>query len=314
MLHKTHIALLVLAIFFVGCNKRPASLSNQETEDSTDGRSIDVGEVSPPEEISVTTIPAPKQWPKCWLSYRLSIMTSFRIAGSRGDTWVAPTYTQEDGRQEFRGEAKNPTTSGKCTINWFAQDYSKEPWVALFKQEFPSYRAVISCAADTTPDCLCASTLPIKSSSGFYVSVEKCVRKTSAGGYKLYGVHEVEDGQAVPAAGRCDAAHKATEGIAKANLGLESFRQQAQDRQEMGGAGQTCRTDIEPFAPLPDEKDWYANEIRDWGVTTCTDQGTGCRCYAIYNKSGSEEGVRSGMFEYETCLLCKDGTCQLAKR
>ena len=313
MLHKTYIALLVLATFGGSCNKQSVSLSNRDTEETQDGNGIDAEVVSPPEEITVETVSAPTQWPKCWLSYRLSIMTSFHIAGSRGDTWVESKHTPEAGRHEFKGESKNPTTSGKCTLNWFAQDYSKEPWVALFKQEFPNYRAVISCTATPTPDCLCASTLPVVIND-FYESEERCVHKTADGNYKLYGVHERSDNQTVPAAGRCDATFKAVGDIARANLGVENFKQQTKDRQEMGGAGQTCRTDIEPFAPLPDEKDWYANEIRDWGITTCTDQNTGCRCYSIYNKSGYKEGARSGMFEHETCLLCKNGTCQLAKQ
>ena len=314
MLRTTYIALLVLATFCGGCNKRSVALSYRDTEETQDGKGIDAEGVSPPAEITAEGIPAPKQWPKCWLSYRLSIMTSFRTAGSRGDTWVAPTYTQEDGRQEFPGAAKNPTTSGNCVLNWFAQDYSQEPWVALFKQEFSQYEAVVSCTAASTPDCLCASTLPVIRND-FYESEERCVRKTAAGKYRLYGVHERSDNQTVPDTGRCAAVHQAVGDIARANIGdtPESFMQQTQDKPEMGGAGKTCRTDFEPFAPQPDEKDWYANEMRDWAITACTDQNTGCRCYAIYNKSGYREGARSGMFEHETCLLCKNSTCQLAR-
>jgi len=315
MLRTIYITIAVLAVICTSCSKQSVRLSNQGTEEAQDETrgGAEAEGVTPPVEITATPM-APKHWPQCWLSFRLSVMTAFHIVGNRGDTWVAPTYTQADGRQEFQGESKNPTTRGECVLNWFAQDYSKEPWVELFKQEFsPRYKAVIGCAASPTPDCLCAATLPVVTIDDFYESEERCVRKTADGNYKLYGVHEVADDQTVPAAGRCTAAHKAVVDIARANLGLESFQQRTQDRVETGYAGQTCRTDLEPFAPQPEEKDWYANEIRDWGVTTCTDQSTGCRCYAIYNKSGYTEGEPAGMFEHETCLLCKDGTCQLAK-
>lgn len=310
MLHTTNIALLLLMAVLGSCNKSSIALSSQEGKK----KKLDAKGVTPPEKISVDALSVPKQWPKCWLSYRLSVMTSFRTAGNRGDKWVAPTYTQEDGRQEFPGQSKNPTTSGNCVLNWFAQDYSQEPWVGLFKQEFSQYEAVVSCTAKQSPDCLCASTLPIASDSGFFTSEERCIRKSANGkNYKLYSVHEVEGSQPVPAAGRCDTAYKASEDIAKANILLGNFTQQNQDKTEVGGVGLDCRTDFEPFAPLSDEKDWYADEIRDWAITICTDQNTGCRCYAIYNKSGYEDGARSGMFEHETCLLCKDGTCQLAR-
>ena len=312
------ITILALSFFSSSCNKRTASLSSQDPVAAQDekGNTIDAEGTLPTEEgIVAEGIAAPKKWPKCWLSYRLSVLTSFHIAGNRGNTWTDPTYTQEDGRQEFQGNSKNPTASGNCILNWFDQDYSKEPWVALFKKEFPRYNAVISCSAQSTPDCLCASTMPVESPDGFLTSEERCVRKSSDGkSYSLYGVHEIADNQTVPAAGRCDAAHKATSAIAKTNLGTDSFMQQTQDKLEIGGAGQTCRTDFEPFAPQPDEKDWYADKIRDWAITTCSDQSTGCRCYAIYNKSGYQDGARSGLFEHETCLLCADGTCQLAKR
>lgn len=313
MLRTIYIAITVLAIFCASCNKQSVRLSDRETEEAQNEtrREAEAEGVTPPPKITATTI-TPKRWPQCWLSFRLSVMTAFHIAGNRGDKWVEPTYKQAEGRQEFRGESKNPTTSGTCVLNWFAQDYSKEPWVALFKQEFPRYAAVISCAASSTPDCRCAATLPVFNND-FYESEERCVRKTADGNYKLYSVHEVADNQTVPATGRCTAAHKAVVEITTANLGLESFLQQKQDRAESGYTGQTCRTDFEPFAPRPEEKDWYANKIRDWAVTTCTDQNTGCRCYAIYNKSGYIEGEPAGMFEHETCLLCKDGTCQLAK-
>lgn len=312
MLRTIYIAITVLAVFCGGCNKQSVGLSNRNTEEAqAENNGQEATGATPPPEITVTTLGS-KRWPQCWLSFRLSVITAFHIAGNRGNEWDGPTYEPDDGRQEFQGESQNPPTSGDCVLNWFAQDNPDEPWVALFKQEFPRYKAVISCKVSSTSDCLCATTLPVSSDDGFYVSEERCVRKIADDNYKLYSVHEVADDQTVPAAGRCTAAHKAVVDIARANLGLESFRQQTQDRAETY-AGQTCRTDFEPFAPQPEEKDWYANEIRDWAVTTCTDESTGCRCYAIYNKSGYIEGGRSGMFEYETCLLCKDGTCQLAK-
>ena len=315
MLRTIYIAIAVLAVICTSCNKQSVGLSNRDTEEAHDEKRKELGAegVTPSPKITVTTL-GPKHWPQCWLSFRLSVMTAFHIAGHRDDApMVAPTYTLAEGRQKFQGESKNPTTSGDCVINWFGQDNPDEPWVELFKQEFPRYAAVISCKASPTPDCLCAATLPVSDKDGFSESEERCVRKTADGNYKLYSVHEVADDQTVPAAGHCTAAHNAVGEITRANLGLESFRQQTQDRQETGYAGQTCRTDIEPFAPQPEEEDWYADKIRDWAVTTCTDESTGCRCYAIYNKSGYIEGERAGMFEHETCLLCKDGTCQLAK-
>ncbi len=314
MLRTIYAAILVLATILGGCNKRSVTLSNQDAEKSQDekSRGIDAEGVTSPEKVSAEAMAAPKRWPQCWLSYRLSVVASFYTAGSRGDSWVDPTYTEGDGRQEFQGKSYNPSVSGNCVLNWFAQDYSKEPWVALFKQKFPSYAAVVSCTATSTPDCLCAATLPVLRND-FHESRERCVRKTAAGDYELYSVREVADNQSVPAAGRCDAVLKTVGAIARTNLGLGSFLQETKDRLEVGSVGQACRTDFEPFAPLPEEKDWYANEIRDWGITTCTDQNTGCRCYAIYNKSGYRAGSRASVFEDETCLLCKDGTCQLVK-
>ena len=309
----THIAMLVLVAFGSSCNKRTAVFSDRDLGTTETGRGDDAEGTKPPGEVTVEPIAAPSKWPKCWLSFRLSTATSFHLAGARHDTWVTATYQESDGRQELKGTAKNPAVEGDCVLNWFAQDHSQEPWVALFKQEFPRYQAVVTCTTPSTPDCSCGSTLPIET-DGYVISKERCIRKTSAGkGYELYYVREPNTAQALSNEGHCDAALSAVENIARINITRHDFQAQTQDIQETGGAGQTCRTDFEPFAPLSDEKDWYASSIRDWALTSCQDQTTGCRCYAFYSKSSHVDSARSNMFDTDTCLLCKDGTCQLVK-
>ena len=308
MLRRTiHIATLLFVAHFSGCNKHSVMLSDQDP-DRKPRQGLEATGATPPEEIVAEENTAPKQWPKCWLSFRLGVATSFYLAGQRSQGWIEPTFKASDGRQKLTGKAKNPTVEGDCVMNWFQQDHSQEPWVALFQQEFPRYQAVVTCTASSTPDCSCGSTLPIDI-AGYWVSEERCVRK-SGQGYELYHVREPDSRQTVPNEGRCDAAQQAVESISKTNLRRDDFQQKTQDRPEMGGAGQTCRTDFEPFAPLDDEKDWYASSIRDWAVTSCQDQATSCRCYAIYNKSSFVDGAPSSQFDLDTCLLCKEGVCQ----
>lgn len=312
MLHIITAVVLILGPSLSGCNKTKIAMSSQEdnSPDTRTRKSVDA--ISPPNEIVATGSPSPKQWPRCWLSNRLSAKTAFNIGGSRNGTPGSPTYTSSDGRQKFQSTSYNPTTSGDCILNWFDQDYSQEPWVALFKQRYPNYRAVITCRAHSTPDCMCAHTLP-KSHDGFLTIEGRCIRKTAASSYELYDVREPDPNKGVEAKGACDAVRRTVEDIAKTNVGRTSFIQQNQDRQEVGRPDQTCRTDFEPFTPLPDEKDWYASKIRDWAVTSCTDINTNCRCYTFYNKSGHQDGIRSLAIEHDICLLCENNTCQIVK-
>ena len=307
MLHITTIAILILSASLSGCNKARITMSSQD-EPSKQNKSIDAS--SPPEEITTTDSSIPKQWPRCWLSDRLAVKTAFDVAGSRGSTRGSPTYVKSDGRQEFKSTSYNPTTSGNCILNWFDQNHSQEPWVALFKQKFTRYRGLITCSASPTPDCMCAQTYP-ELFDGFLNTEGLCIRKTAANSYELYDVRQPDPSKTVEAKGACDAVRSTVESISKTNVKRANFLQQNQDKPEVGRHDQTCRTDFEPFAPLPEEKDWYASKIRDWAVTTCTDNNTNCRCYAFYNKSGHQEGVRSSVIENDTCLLCENSTCQV---
>ena len=154
MLRIITIVILILGSSLNSCNKARISMSSQnETPDNTDtDKSIDAVS-SPATEVVASDSPFPKQWPQCWLSQRLAVKTSFRVAGSHTPMGTPATYTRSDGRQEFKSTSYNPTTTGNCILNWFDDDTGNtdEPWVALFKQKFPNYRAVVTCTASPTP-------------------------------------------------------------------------------------------------------------------------------------------------------------------
>lgn len=141
-----------------------------------------------------------------------------------------------------------------------------------------------------------------------------CVRETTGGGHEIFHVKDPGNTKTVPAAGKCDAAlADSLASMPNQQATAEAFMKQNKDTTATGVRGSSCRTDFEPFAPLDDEKDWYASKIRDWAITTCTDATTNCRCYVTYNKSGHKENERSVTRSYKDCLLCANGTCQQAK-
>ena len=128
----------------------------------------------------------------CFWSARLSGVTAERVIGTyyihaleRKRKWnesitdddldkariEPPLFKSSDGRQEWtaddeeireRSKKNNdpakkypPTTTGKCVLNWFGQDHSKEPWVSQLQNKYPSMHAVVTCTADYTPYCTC---------------------------------------------------------------------------------------------------------------------------------------------------------------
>ena len=163
---------------------------------------------------------------------------------------------------------------------------------------------------------MCAATLAELQEiqgSNWITTTEKCIRKTAANSYELYDVREPDPSKTIKAKEACDAVRRSVLDISEANIKRPGFMTQNQDKPEVGRHNQTCRTDFEPFAPLPEEKDWYASEVRDWAITTCTDINTHCRCYTSYSKSGYQDGVRSKQIDHSPCLLCKNNTCQLVE-
>ena len=320
MAYITPALVLASLLAALSCNEARVSLSadDQTANALGEGAQITAEEpADPPPPVVVEEIPGPKKWPKCWLSSRLSLMNALRISGFGAGDKTDPLYSAEQGRQEFRGHSKNPTTHGDCVLNWFGQDHSKEPWVLQLQTGHPNMHAALTCTADATPQCNCISVIPpppyrTGNGGGIDIKIGLCVRDSAAGGHELYNYNDPDSSQTIPAAGRCTAVSADTSAIGKARLHDNSFLQQNQDSQHTGASGSTCRTDIEPFAPLDEERDWYADKIRDWAITTCTDPITNCRCYTIHNKSGHEEGKRDAGFEYGTCLLCTNGTCKQA--
>lgn len=274
---------------------------------------------TPPPPVDSEELPTPKHWPECWLSSRLSTMTAFRIAGFSDNAYTGPLHKSSDGRQELTGESQNPHTTGKCVLNWFGQDHSQEPWVLQLQEtpELQGMHAALTCIADKTPNCRCAALLPQPpyTDQAFELIIGLCVEDAPDGGHEIYHVKDPSRGNTVPAAGKCVAA-LADSIASRPNTrdAQEIFLQQNKDTTATGTKqGISCRTDIEPFAPLDDEKGWYAHKDRDWAITTCTDNTTGCRCYVTYNKSGQKDKERSMTQEYNSCLLCADDTCQQAR-
>ena len=288
-------------------------MSTSKIEPNVGGEEATKGEPpsEPPPPITVEPIPAPKKWPKCWLSVRLSAMNAQRIAGFGGNTQLPPLYSAAQGRQGFRGILKNPTAEGNCVLNWFGQDHSQEPWVLQLQEQYPDMHATLTCTADATPQCTCISILPTPPyGNSLSLRIGQCVRDAATGGHELYNHKDPDSSHTVPDTGRCATVNNIVTDVSQTRLNDSSFLQETTDKDSTPTTNISCRTDFEPFAPQPDEKDWYADKIRDWAITTCTDQTTNCRCYLTYNKSGHEEGKRSSGFEYNTCLLCENGTCQ----
>ena len=263
--------------------------------------------------VVTETIAAPEQWPQCWLSSRLSSAEAVRKK-------VQVAYQKNDGRQEFRGNIVNPTAQGDCIYNWFGQDNSGEPWVALLHTRLSSftsadyYEAVATCTADATPDCTCMTAIPIDSSitSGKPFIVGYCERENALGETKLFNVSAPDPATPMqPANGRCDTANNLIAEATKPEKRNEIF-DMSEDGDIDVGNNQTCNVDVEPFNPRDDEKDWYADAIRDWAVVVCEDKQTSCRSYAIFYKSSEDQDARSPTPESGLMLICNDGSCQRA--
>ena len=83
--------------------KEPVKVSDDANPDKTNE------EEEPEAPVNTEENPAPKQWPKCWRSARLSTVNAQRIAGFGSETKAEPLFKSSDGRQELTGESKNPT-------------------------------------------------------------------------------------------------------------------------------------------------------------------------------------------------------------
>lgn len=265
-----------------------------------------------PEKIIVEEIPAPKEWPTCWLSARLS--STEAVVKER-----AEHFTADKGRQEFRGKSANPITSGDCILNWFGQDNPDEPWIEMLEQHLHEsthpYDSIVTCTADSTPDCTCMTTIPKDplgdphdphDNAPFIVG--DCVRETDTGRLALYNVRNPEQLSLQPANGRCDDTEAS---IARVLVEKRSdIIGMGEDSNVTLSNGRTCHVDVEPFNPRDDEKDWYGDEIRDWAVIRCEDEKTSCRSYALFYKSGEDQDIRSLMTEQGLMLICNHGSCQ----
>ena len=306
---------LGLVIAWAGsCSNEIPQLSSSTQEEApaaqdAQAANAKIGEDNNVVSEAVEQIPAPKEWPACWLSSRLS--STEAVVKERDSD-----FTVEIGRQEFLGKSANPITSGDCVINWFGQDNPDEPWVAEMETSTGGiYDSVVTCTADSTPDCTCMTIIP-SDPIGNPTSplddvpfiVGNCVRRSDTGRLVIYNVRNPELLGLTPANGACDGTNGDIASV------LNEKRSDIALRQEDGSVtlsnGDSCRVDVEPFSPREDEKDWYADAIRDWAVVTCEDEVTSCRSYVLFYKSGEDQGMRGSMTETGLMLICKDGTCQ----
>ncbi len=263
-------------------------------------------------EEEVVSIPAPQEWPACWLSSRLS-STEAVVKRHAAD------FTEEAGRQNFRGKSANPITDGDCVISWFGQDNPDEPWVARMEVGVDeNYDSVVTCTADTTPDCTCMTILsadpigdPHDPHDDVPFIVGNCVREADTGRLVIYNVRNPARLGSQPANGACDRSNDNVSRVLAGKRGEVAARQD-EDGYVTVSNGDRCRVDVAPFSPRDDEKDWYGDEIRDWAVVTCEDEDTSCRSYILFYKSGEEQGERGAMTEAGLMLICRDGKCQQA--
>ena len=295
------------------CANETTSLSasvetSQETQDAT-AATAKSGTAAPPiADIETDTIPAPKEWPKCWLSARLSSIEA--IVKKRN-----ATYARTEGRQEFRGKSANPITDGDCVLNWFGQDNPDEPWISEMQHYAGvGYEAVVTCTADATPACTCMSVIPTNdpdnSLDNLTFLVGNCVRESDAGRFVIYNVRDPQRTARLPANESCVTA------ASKVKLFLtekiDSIWSMEADEDLTLSNGDSCRVDIEPFAPRADEQDWYGDAIRDWAVITCEEEDgdATCRSYALFYKSGEEQDSRGQVTETGLLLHCSEDKCQ----
>ena len=307
-----------------GCANETAPLSSETqeiiaAEQNADTPLSNTRIADEPEDITVEEIPTPKEWPACWLSARLSTSTAM-LAVEGG--WDASSFKRDNGRTEFTGKSANPSNRGNCIFNWFGQDNPDEPWVEVLWNGMPQdpraeyyrdkYEAVVTCTADSTPDCTCMTTIPKTIDGELPFLVGDCVREDDIGGHIIYPVSDPQLKGARPANGRCDIANTSLDSLL-ANKRAEIMGME-DDREITTSEGTTCHVDVEPLNPRDDEKDWYGDAIRDWAVVTCEDEDTSCRSYAIFYKSSREEGLRSSTPETGLVLICDNGTCEQVQR
>ena len=312
----------LIAILLSGCANETAPLSSETQEaiaeeQNTDTPLSNTRISDEPEDVTVEEIPAPKEWPACWLSSRLSTATAM-LAVEGG--WDASSFKRDNGRTEFTGKAANPLNRGDCIFNWFGQDNPDEPWVEMLWNEMrqdpqdefsrDKYEAVVTCTAESTPDCTCMTTVPKTLDGNQPFLVGDCVREDDIGGHIIYEVRDPELKAHTPANGRCDVANASIKSLMSQNRRGEIMRMEDDDADVTTGEDTTCRVDVEPFSPRDDERDWYGDEIRDWAVVTCEDENTSCRSYAIFYKSSREDGLRSSSPETGLMLICNDGACE----
>ena len=310
--------ILAWLIVGLGCANETVPFSAESrdavgTEEENSAEAANTRVSDTPEAVDVEQIPAPKEWPACWLSSRLS--STEAVVKERDSN-----FTEKAGRQEFRGTSANPITSGDCIFNWFGQDNPKEPWVELIEQRLANslytYDSIVTCTADSTPDCTCMTSLPqnpdgddpvdLRDNVPFIVG--DCVRETDTGRLVIYNVRNPDQLGLQPANGRCDAAETDVATVLIEKRG--EIASMEDDGDVTISNGHTCHVDIEPFNPRDDEKDWYGDEIRDWAVVKCEDASTSCRSYALFYKSGEDQGRRGSMTEQGLMLICNDGKCE----
>ncbi len=311
----------LIVMLLSGCANETAPLSSETqeviaAEQNTNTPLSNTRIADEPEDVTVEAIPTPKEWPTCWLSARLSTATAM-LAVESG--WDASSFKRDNGRTEFTGKSANPSNRGDCIFNWFGQDNPDEPWVGVLWNGMPQdphaeyyrdkYEAVVTCTADSTPDCTCMTTIPKTLDGEQPFLVGDCVREDDIGGYTLYEVRDPQLKAHSPANGRCDVTNASIDSLISPNSRSEIMRME-DDTDISANKDTTCRVDIEPFSPLDDEEDWYGDAIRDWAVVTCEDKDTSCRSYAIFYKSNREEGLRSSSPETGLMLVCDNGTCE----
>ncbi len=312
-----HVALfLLLSLSLSTCANRQVTFTSSEP----------LTQPAPPQEFNDARgnkRTSPGGWPDCWLSSRLSAVEAAIVAGEVDGVWSGEFKYPQGERREFEGEAHNPHIKGTCTLNWFGNDTDNadEPWLSNensdptkrgMEQAYPSdYTAALTCTAAATPQCHCITVIPTHPGPDADFGVGLCVRK--AAGTSRQRPQRGEDFQLFnyrlpdpklplePSHGRCHSAQNNLTALYSQQL--EDIFQQQTDK-DLHIDGNTCRLDIEPFAPAPEEATWYAGEVRDWAVVTC--RSSACRCFGIFSKSGTVDAARSRWFEYDTCVICGD--------
>lgn len=316
LVRTTTITIIWLILLCYGCAREKISFSTSQQEAT---QSVKLPPPTPqeaagdatPGDVVAEEIPAPKAWHGCWLSSRLSSSAALRAVG---DSWRTSRFRRADGRQEFTGKSANPANRGACIFNWFGQDNGSEPWVALMwnglqqdKRYQDSYEAVVTCTSTSTPECTCMTIVPKIFDDDHRFLVGKCVKEDDLGDHMLYDVSDPQSHNSAPANGRCNLAeHNISAVLMEKN---SDIMRAEEDFEVTLSSGDSCRIDIEPFAPQADEADWYGSEIRDWAVVTCEDTNTACRSYAIFYKSNREQGERGLTIEQGLMLICEEGSC-----